>query len=159
MGGKRQWIVAAPLALELIWNGKNLAGIRLDWAKSRKGDKALSGLSEQVAVGLAKYVRGQPAKWPDMPLDTDGMSEFKSRVLMTLASDVPHGSTVSYGELAGMCGKPEAARAVGRIMASNPWPLLVPCHRVVGADGKLTGFSGCGLPMKKFLLQLEGVNI
>jgi methylated-DNA-[protein]-cysteine S-methyltransferase len=87
------------------------------------------------------------------------MSEFKSRVLMTLSSEVSHGQTVSYGKLAAMCGKPEAARAVGRIMASNPWPLLVPCHRVVGADGKLTGFSGCGLPMKKFLLQLEGASV
>jgi methylated-DNA-[protein]-cysteine S-methyltransferase len=156
MGGKRQWIVAAPLALELIWHGEKLAGIRLDWSKSRKGDKTLKGDSEQMAVALAKYVRGEEPEWPDMPLDTDELSEFSRKVLMTLAEEVPHGKTVGYGELADMCGRPGAARAVGRIMASNPWPILVPCHRVVGARGELTGFSGCGLEMKKFLLQVEG---
>jgi len=75
-------------------------------------------------------------------------------VLMTLYK-VPTGQTLTYGELAGRCERPKAARAIGRVMASNPWPLIVPCHRVLGASGKLTGF-GPGLDMKAYLLEKEG---
>lgn len=156
MNGKRQWIVAAPLALELAWSGERLKGIRLDWSKRHKGEKVLEGLSEEMAVALARYVRGEKTEWPEIPLETNGLSDFSGKVLSTLAKEVRYGETVSYGDLASMCGRPAAARAVGRVMASNPWPIIVPCHRVVGSRGQLTGFSGCGLEMKRYLLQLEG---
>ncbi len=69
---------------------------------------------------------------------------------------IPYGQTVSYGEIArGLGRRPEAARAVGLANGANPLPIIVPCHRVIGADGSLTGFGG-GLPIKRALLQLEG---
>ncbi|MCB5229700.1 MAG: methylated-DNA--[protein]-cysteine S-methyltransferase [Candidatus Cloacimonetes bacterium] len=67
---------------------------------------------------------------------------------------IPRGQTASYGEIAALAGSPKAARAVGAAMASNPLPLIIPCHRVVGASGKLTGFGG-GLDLKERLLNLE----
>ncbi len=70
---------------------------------------------------------------------------------------IPYGQTVSYGEIARRLGRPEAARAVGLANGANPLPILVPCHRVIGADGSLTGFGG-GLPIKRALLQLEGAT-
>jgi methylated-DNA-[protein]-cysteine S-methyltransferase len=68
---------------------------------------------------------------------------------------IPYGQTMSYGEIARGLGRPEAARAVGLANGANPLPIIVPCHRVIGADGSLTGFGG-GLPIKRALLQLEG---
>ena len=72
-----------------------------------------------------------------------------------LLRTIPYGQTVSYGELAQRLGRPEAARAVGLANGANPLPIIVPCHRVIGADGSLTGFGG-GLPIKRALLDLEG---
>ena len=69
---------------------------------------------------------------------------------------IPYGQTRSYGELAAMLGNPKASRAVGRANGTNPISIIVPCHRVIGASGALTGYGG-GLPMKQKLLQLEGV--
>jgi methylated-DNA-[protein]-cysteine S-methyltransferase len=71
---------------------------------------------------------------------------------------IPIGRTLTYGELAAKVGKPQAARAVGRVMATNPFPLLVPCHRVLGSDRTLHGYGG-GLPMKAALLKAEGVTV
>lgn len=68
---------------------------------------------------------------------------------------IPYGQTISYGEIAQRLGRPEAARAVGLANGANPLPVIVPCHRVIGADGSLTGFGG-GLPIKRALLHLEG---
>jgi methylated-DNA-[protein]-cysteine S-methyltransferase len=67
---------------------------------------------------------------------------------------IPYGATISYGELARRIGKPQAMRAVGAANGRNPLPIVVPCHRVIGADGSLTGFGG-GLPTKRYLLGLE----
>jgi len=69
--------------------------------------------------------------------------------------DIPYGATISYAQLAQRIGKPSAMRAVGAANGRNPLPIVVPCHRVIGADGSLTGFGG-GLPTKRFLLELEG---
>lgn len=86
--------------------------------------------------------------------DTSGLSSFARKVL-ELCGRIRPGRVMSYGELARIAGRPNAARAVGRILAGNPFPLVVPCHRVVGADGRLTGYGG-GLAMKEALLQAEG---
>lgn len=84
--------------------------------------------------------------------DYSGMTPFRKKVMQELRK-VPAGSTVAYGELAAIAGRPGAARAVGNVMATNPVPLLVPCHRVVATDG-LGGFTG-GLDVKRSLLRLE----
>jgi methylated-DNA-[protein]-cysteine S-methyltransferase len=82
---------------------------------------------------------------------------FHGRVLQETAK-IPYGRTVTYGELAGMAGSPGAARAAGAALARNPWPVIIPCHRVVGAGGTLVGF-GKGLPAKEALLKFEERNM
>lgn len=86
-----------------------------------------------------------------------GGTPFQRSVWKAMLS-IPHGSTVSYGDLARRVGRPGAARAVGQAVGSNPIPLLIPCHRVVAADGGLGGFGG-GLAMKTALLRQEGVSV
>ena len=83
---------------------------------------------------------------------------FGRRVLETLAREVPWGETVTYGELADMVGSPRAARAVGNVMAHNPVQILLPCHRVVAADG-IGGYGSSGVAMKRALLAIEGVHV
>ena len=88
----------------------------------------------------------------DLPLVLDG-TEFQLLVWRNLRK-IPYGETVSYGQLARRIGSPDAARAVGLANGSNPIPIIIPCHRVIGSNGSLTGFGG-GLPVKKKLLALE----
>jgi methylated-DNA-[protein]-cysteine S-methyltransferase len=92
----------------------------------------------------------------DLPLDWSLISGFNREVLRELASGVPYGTVVGYGDLAGRVGQPGAAQAVGMAMGSNPLPVVVPCHRVVESGGGIGGFGG-GLETKRKLLALEGV--
>ncbi|KTT04033.1 cysteine methyltransferase [Pseudomonas oryzihabitans] len=89
----------------------------------------------------------------DLPLAPRG-TPFQLEVWRALA-EIPHGQTWSYGRLASHLGRPKAMRAVGAANGRNPLPIVLPCHRVIGASGALTGFGG-GLPTKQFLLELEG---
>ncbi|MFI8945907.1 methylated-DNA--[protein]-cysteine S-methyltransferase [Streptomyces sp. NPDC053750] len=92
----------------------------------------------------------------DVPLDWSLISGFHREVLRELASGVPYGSVVGYGDLADRVGQPGAAQAVGMAMGANPLPVVVPCHRVVERDGGIGGFGG-GVDTKRQLLALEGV--
>ncbi|MEU7380928.1 MULTISPECIES: methylated-DNA--[protein]-cysteine S-methyltransferase [unclassified Streptomyces] len=92
----------------------------------------------------------------ELPLDWSLISGFNRQVLRELASGVPYGSVVGYGDLADRVGQPGAAQAVGAAMGANPLPVVVPCHRVVESDGGIGGFGG-GLEAKRRLLALEGV--
>ncbi len=92
----------------------------------------------------------------DLPLDWSLVSGFPREVLRELASGVPFGAVVGYGDLAERVGQPGAAQAVGMAMGANPLPVVVPCHRVVESDGGIGGFGG-GLETKRRLLALEGV--
>ncbi|MEU1593029.1 methylated-DNA--[protein]-cysteine S-methyltransferase [Streptomyces sp. NPDC005708] len=92
----------------------------------------------------------------ELPLDWSLITGFNRQVLRELASGVPYGAVVGYGDLAGRVGQPGAAQAVGVAMGSNPLPVVVPCHRVVESDGGIGGFGG-GLETKRKLLALEGV--
>ncbi len=94
----------------------------------------------------------RPGAFP-LPLDLRG-TPFQQQVWRELRK-VPYGQTVSYGELARRVGRPGAVRAVGQAVGANPIPIIVPCHRVVGADGSLVGYGG-GLEIKSALLRLEG---
>jgi methylated-DNA-[protein]-cysteine S-methyltransferase len=93
-------------------------------------------------------------EWPDLPLDSRNLSGFTMNVLDNLRLHAPRGVVTTYGRLAALCGSPRAARAVGGVMARNPWPLLYPCHRVLAANLGLGGF-GPGIELKKTLLTLE----
>lgn len=105
----------------------------------------------QVRAQLSAYFAGELTVF-DLPLAARG-SAFDRRVWNALQA-IPYGATLSYGELALRIGDATAARAVGAANGRNPLPIVVPCHRVIGADGSLTGFGG-GLPTKKFLLEHE----
>ncbi|MDY7001990.1 MAG: MGMT family protein [Thermodesulfobacteriota bacterium] len=148
-------LIVRPLALGLTWEKKRLISIGLGWAEGREQTKDLSMLAQELRKNLAQYLNAEPMSWPALPLAWNRLAPFSRRVLSKLAKEVPPGQTISYGGLAALAGSPGAARAVGQIMARNPWPLVIPCHRVIGTNGKLTGF-GPGLAMKKYLLRLEG---
>lgn len=102
---------------------------------------------------INNYLRGEQVVW-NFDIDISNATEFQQAV-WNEARKIPYGTTISYGELARRIGKPDAARAVGAAMGANPLLLVVPCHRVVGANGSLVGF-GCGLDVKEHLLRLEG---
>jgi methylated-DNA-[protein]-cysteine S-methyltransferase len=104
------------------------------------------------AEALAGYAAGMPIP-ADLPVDLSGLTPFTREVLLA-CRQVPFGQAVTYAELAARLGRPGAARAVGRALGSNPVPLVVPCHRVLGARGALTGFLG-GLDRKAALLRHE----
>jgi methylated-DNA-[protein]-cysteine S-methyltransferase len=105
----------------------------------------------EVVRQLRAYFNGELQAF-DLPLRPEG-TEFQLRVWRTLRA-IPYGETISYGQLALRMGNPKAARAVGLANGRNPIPIIIPCHRVIGSDGNLTGFGG-GLPVKKKLLVLE----
>jgi methylated-DNA-[protein]-cysteine S-methyltransferase len=90
----------------------------------------------------------------DITVDLRGTSPFTGEVLRELTL-VPYGQTATYGDLAARVGRPRAARAIGMVMNHNPIPIVLPCHRIVGANGSLTGYGG-GLDRKELLLRLEG---
>lgn len=115
-----------------------------DWIYSEKP-------FEEVSQQLTDYFAGKRAAF-DLKLRPGG-TEFQLRVLEELQR-IPYGTTVSYGEIAERIGKPKAVRAVGAANGRNPIPIIIPCHRVIGSDGNMTGFGG-GIPTKKALLRLE----
>ena len=88
----------------------------------------------------------------DLPLEPEG-TPYRKKIWQVL-TEIPYGQTMTYGEIARRTGNPQASRAVGGANHHNPIPIVIPCHRVIGAGGKLTGYAG-GLPRKEFLLALE----
>jgi len=109
---------------------------------------------DSVRRQLDEYFAGGRQRF-DLQIDVRAAAPFAQRVLVELAR-VPFGETTTYGTLAQRVGAPRAARAVGTVMNRNTLPIVLPCHRVVGANGSLTGYAG-GLHVKEHLLQLEGV--
>jgi methylated-DNA-[protein]-cysteine S-methyltransferase len=126
--------------------------------EDRVGD-VIEGCDDEVAIELDEYFRGRRRRFT-MPIDLSEVdAEFPRAVYETLHREVGFGETVSYGELAEMAGRPGAARAVGNAMSRNPVPIVVPCHRVVGAGGRIGGYGPSGVRTKRFLLALEGVEL
>ncbi|MCU1456001.1 MAG: cysteine methyltransferase [Actinomycetia bacterium] len=110
---------------------------------------------DTVSTQLAEYFAGARTGF-DVPLAPSG-SAFQLRVWSALR-EVPYGTTISYGELARRIGQPTASRAVGLANGRNPISVIIPCHRVIGADGNLTGYGG-GIERKELLLALEGCTL
>ena len=129
-------------------NSKRSAPPRSDWQENRAA-------FTEVIRQLQAYFRGELKEF-NVPLAMEGTS-FQLRVWNTLRT-IPYGETISYAQLAGRIGNPKAVRAVGLANGSNPIPIIVPCHRVIGSDGSLTGFGG-GLGTKKKLLDLESKQL
>lgn len=129
----------------------------LDWLSGQVGSQPPhenpAGLEGALAQ-LREYFAGRRRTF-DVPLDVRG-TDFQRAVWSEVAR-IPYGGMASYGEVARRVGKPGAARAVGAAVGANPLPILIPCHRVIGADGSLTGYGG-GLDVKAALLRLEGAS-
>lgn len=133
-------------------------------------DGAVSALDSQLVAGshygrwndelvrkLRAYARGARETFLDVEIDPRQYKTAFQRKVIQACRRIPWGAFVTYGELASRAGYPGAARAVGNCMANNRIPLVIPCHRVVGADGRLHGYSGLGgLATKRRLLKLEG---
>jgi methylated-DNA-[protein]-cysteine S-methyltransferase len=122
-------------------------------------DVKVTRVDRAVAKQLDQWFAGKRHVF-DLPLDLGAINGFRREVLETLARDVPWGEVVSYGELAGMCGRPRAARAVGSAMRNNPIPFVIPCHRVIAAGNKIGGYGGGrnAIALKRELLAREGVS-
>ena len=108
---------------------------------------------------IRAYFEGGCVDFSDISVSLDDLGEFGAKVL-TACRKVGYGQTVSYGRLARLAGRPTAGRAAGNILAKNPVPLIIPCHRVIRSDGKIGGFSAGGGPgMKKMMLELEQLGV
>ena len=115
-------------------------------------------VTRKAALLLEKYFNGERVDF-DIPVDGRGFTLFQSAVYAAVAR-IPRGEVKSYGEIALQIGRPRGARGVGMAMAHNPLPIIIPCHRVVGASGALTGYSAAGGVMsKKWLLLMEGAEL
>ncbi|NLC76678.1 MAG: methylated-DNA--[protein]-cysteine S-methyltransferase [Clostridia bacterium] len=109
-----------------------------------------------LARELDRYFRGEVFDFSRFSLKWHLVTPYRQRVLQK-TMEIPYGETRTYKWLAEQVGNPRGSRSVGQAMAHNPWPIVVPCHRVIGSNGKLTGFGG-GLPMKEKLLALEAAR-
>jgi methylated-DNA-[protein]-cysteine S-methyltransferase len=114
------------------------------------------GRLDTVRRELDEYFAGRRTTF-DMPIDWALYSDFGRRVLQATAA-IPFGHTATYGQMAAQAGNPKASRAAGRALGANPIPIVVPCHRVIGTSGKLTGYTG-GMYRKEALLRLEGIAL
>ena len=146
-------------ALFLTSNGEAITELFME--KHKGGPKPISdwrrddGLFREAADQLQAYFAGELTEF-DLPLATGG-APFQQRVWAELRK-IPYGSTISYGELARRIDAPKASRAVGAANGSNPISIIIPCHRLIGSNGKLTGYGG-GIERKKFLLEFEAETL
>lgn len=122
------------------------------FVEERRPEITTNEMCEEAARQISEYFAGTRQEF-DLPVQLSG-TEFQRQVWQELRS-IPFGQTVSYGDLARAIGKPSAVRAVGAANGDNPVSIVVPCHRVIGSDGGLTGYGG-GLPRKQWLLKHEG---
>jgi methylated-DNA-[protein]-cysteine S-methyltransferase len=141
--------------LVLTSNGEALTGLHMEthrsdgkWSRVGRNDDAILAMARNQ---LRAYFQGNLTEF-DLPLSVSGTA-FQKRVWQELCR-IPFGTTISYGEQARRIGQPAAVRAVGRANGQNPIAIVIPCHRVIGADGSLTGFGG-GIERKRALLELE----
>jgi methylated-DNA-[protein]-cysteine S-methyltransferase len=146
----------SPLGeLLLVGDGRALHGLYMQEGRTaRPVDSDWEAAPERFAEArtqLREYFAGRRTAF-DLPLELSG-SPFQRRVWRAL-QDIPYGETISYGEQARRIGRPADPRAVGQANGRNPIAVIVPCHRVIGADGSLTGYGG-GVERKRLLLELE----
>lgn len=143
------------------WSKTGITAVLLPHSAGRIGPSYEAGAGVPAFVrraieGMQATMAGRSPDLRDIPLDERGLDELR-RAVYAATRNVPAGTTRSYGAIANAIGLPGGAREVGAALARNPYPILVPCHRVVAADGALTGFSAPGgLVTKRRMLELEG---
>lgn len=141
-----------PISFAVDAEGR-LVELRFASLASRQPDR--DSRCDRIAEQLAEYLSGQRKQF-DLDTAAQGTA-FQRRVWQALEA-IPYGDVVSYGEIARRIGMPNAARAIGQANGANPIPIVVPCHRVIAADGTMGGFSS-GLAIKRRLLELEQVRL
>ena len=159
-GRRAHTTVDSPVGpLTLVASGGALAGLYMNEQQHQPADETFGELGAdqdgelfaEVSRQLKQYFDGERTGF-DLRLTLEG-TPFQRRVWAAL-QDIPYGQTISYGQLADRIGQPSASRAVGLANGKNPISIIVPCHRVVGADGSLTGYGG-GIERKQYLLAHE----
>jgi O-6-methylguanine DNA methyltransferase len=156
--GAASAVLRDGVLLSVEWERSRIA---LEEALSEKfpGAKVIAPGKCDAGLLLQAFSEGQPVAPESVAavrVDWDQARPFQRVVLKELAK-VPYGKTITYGELAARSGRRKAARAVGAALSRNPWPVILPCHRVVGAGGKMVGF-GKGIDAKRILLSFEEKN-
>ncbi len=143
------------------WNDAGISGVLLPGAAGRLGQPSEDGAAvldfvRRAIEGMVAVLEGRSPDLHDIPLDERDLDDLR-RAVYAATRAIPPGVTRSYGQVARAIGRPDGARDVGAALARNPYPILVPCHRVVAASGALTGFSAPGgLETKRRMLELEG---
>ena len=146
----RDWVETPIGAIHFEATDAGLS--KVGWGEVRRSDSSNEHLDAAKNWTL-EYFAGSNAPFPR--LDESCLTPFQTQVLRSLVREAGFGKTVSYAELAAEAGHPGASRAVGSVMAMNPWPLLVPCHRVVRSDCVIGNYSGEGGPATKIRLLLH----
>ena len=143
------------------WSDVGISGVLLPKVGGRPGPAfedavGVPAFVREAIEGIVAVMAGESHDLRSVPLDERGIDDFR-RAVYAATRDIPAGTTRSYGEVARAIGRTDGARDVGSALARNPFPIIVPCHRVVAANGALTGFSAPGgLETKRRMLELEG---
>lgn len=145
--GQLTLVASGPALVAILWESERPGRVRVERGPEASQDPLL----KEAATQLQAYFEGKRTQF-ELPLAPQG-TDFQCKVWQALQG-IPYGETRSYGELAAQIGAPGSARAVGAANGRNPLSIVVPCHRVIGANGQLTGFAG-GLEGKACLLELE----
>lgn len=152
-------ILATEVGICWVGTPGTAIGKGLDWTRKQLHSEhaigTMNAALQQASDELRRYFKGEKVPF-SCPLDLHG-TPFQIAVWREL-SNIPYGETRSYGEIARAIGHPSTSRAVGAANGANPIAIIVPCHRVIGSGGALTGYGG-GLPTKSWLLKLEGIII
>lgn len=155
----------------IVWGERGVCGVQLPEATAAATRERLrrhwpdaepgtpNAATSRAIDGITALLSGEPDGMEDVLIDLDGVSEFR-RGVYDIARTVGPGDTITYGEIAHRLGSPGSAREVGQALGANPVPLIVPCHRVLAAGGKLGGFSARGgVTTKSRLLAIEGASL
>jgi methylated-DNA-[protein]-cysteine S-methyltransferase len=155
----------------IVWNDAGVCGVQLPEATADATRERLqkswpdatqsepTPAAARAIEGIKALLDGEPDAMEDVEIDLNGVSDFR-RGVYEIARTVGPGDTITYGEIASRLGEPHAAREVGQALGANPVPLIVPCHRVLAAGGKLGGFSARGgVTTKSRLLAIEGASL
>ncbi|HEX2855571.1 MAG TPA: methylated-DNA--[protein]-cysteine S-methyltransferase [Opitutaceae bacterium] len=155
-------VFSTPLGrCALSWNANGVTGFELPEAADNTRKEALPPPGIALLIPrVQQHLAGNAQDFSDAPYDFAALPEFSRQVLLATLN-VKSGRTATYGEIAAALGHPPSvSRAVGAALGANAWPLLIPCHRIVAANGKMTGFSGPGgVPTKVKLLAIEGAQL